>query len=873
MFLWQFAVVVLLVAATAAALVVQAQTSTRLDAGDRSLAAAQALANSPGMVQALRAPDPTALLQAPAEKIRTEAGLDFVSVLSPEGIRYTDPQPGLIGKRADGDIARAAAGEAFTEDYRGSLGEAVRAIVPVTDPTGKLAGMVTTGITTGDVAGTVDRRLPLLLGSAAPALLLATAGAALMSRRLRRQTHGLGPAGITRMFEHHDAVLHAVREGVLITDGGGVLLLANDEARRLLTLPPDAEHRRVDALGLDPAVAELLTSGRSAADEIHPVGDQLLAVNRRPTSAFGGPPSWVATLRDTTELRAVAGVAQVARERLRLLYEAGTRIGTTLDVERTARELAEVAVPRFADITTVDLLEPVLNGAEPGPDPLTPMRRTASLGIEGNRPLYRVGERIEWDPSAAQALSLASGRAALVADLSTGDSWRVQDPERAAGILALGAHSLITVPMRARGVTLGIANFWRGRISKPFTDEDLSFAEELVAGAAVCIDNARRYTLEHAVAVTLQRSLLPRRLPEQNALEAAYRYLPAQAGVGGDWFDIIPLPGARVALVVGDVVGHGLHAAATMGRLRTAVHNFSSLDLAPDELLGHLDELVTTIDRDDTVGNNGGTITGATCLYAIYDPVTGSCTVASAGHPPPVIVAPDGTTRFPEVPENPPLGLATMPYEAIELELPQDTRIVFYTNGLVHDRFRDIDAGTQFLLAVLERPDRTPEQTCDDVLDALLPPHPTDDIALLVARTRLLPPQQVAQWEVPSDPAAVSRIRSECSRQLADWGLEDIAFITELILSELITNAIRYGTQPITVRLLCDRCLTCEVSDASSTSPHLRYASSTDEGGRGLFLVAQFADRWGTRYAARGKVIWTEQSLLPDAASGPGPWD
>lgn len=147
------------------------------------------------------------------------------------------------------------------------------------------------------------------------------------------------------------------------------------------------------------------------------------------------------------------------------------------------------------------------------------------------------------------------------------------------------------------------------------------------------------------------------------------------------------------------------------------------------------------------------------------------------------------------------------------------------------------------------------------MIEAVLPTRPSDDIALLVARTRRLDPARIAEWDVPPDPAQVSRVRNACARRLADWGLEEIAFTTELILSELITNAIRYGSEPIRVRLLYDRSLICEVSDGSSTSPHLRRAEETDEGGRGLFLVAQFAQRWGTRYTDRGKIIWSEQAL------------
>ncbi|WP_443048125.1 SpoIIE family protein phosphatase [Streptomyces sp. H39-S7] len=374
------------------------------------------------------------------------------------------------------------------------------------------------------------------------------------------------------------------------------------------------------------------------------------------------------------------------------------------------------------------------------------------------------------------------------------------------------------------------------------------------------IDSA--VTGNQAMAVTLQQSLLPHGLPDQDALDVASRYLPARAGVGGDWFDVIPLPGARVALVVGDIVGHGMHAAATMGRLRTAVHNFSMLDLPPDDLLAHLDDLVSRMDKDDAVPGGGGTpAAGATCLYAIYDSVSRRCELARAGHLPPALVHPDGTVEYLDVPAGPPLGLGGLPFEAVEHELPEGSKLVLYTDGLVEDRTRDIDVGLELLRTALSGPDRDPEQACDAVLDALLPAEPKDDVALLIARSRALPRDRIARWSVPAEPSAVSAVRAAAERQLERWGLDELAFTTELILSELITNSIRHAAGPITVRLLLDRTLICEVADASSTAPHLRYAATTDEGGRGLFLVAQLAEHWGTRYTSDGKIIWAEQRL------------
>ncbi|MFE2110678.1 SpoIIE family protein phosphatase [Kitasatospora sp. NPDC059463] len=860
-FALQVLVVLLLVVAAVIALVVQSRNDARQEATNRSVAVAQTYANAPGIVAALRSPDPTALLQPSAQSARINAGVDFIVVLNTDGIRLTHPNPARIGQKVIGNYQPALAGQVVTEQVTGTIGSLVQAIVPVRAPNGQVVGMVSAGITIANVSSASERQLPVVLGAAAAGLALATGGTALISRRLKRQTRGLGPAEMTRMYEHHAAVLHAVREGVLIVGDDGRLLLCNDEARRLLDLPPDAEGRPLTELGLDPAPLELLADGRTVTDEVVLAGERLLAVNVRPTDRDGGPPGSVATLRDSTELLALSGRAEVAQRRLRLLYDAGVQVGSTLDVTRTAEELAQVTVGRFADIVTVDLADQVLEGDEPPSGGSLRMRRTALAAVRDDAPFYPVGTVQEVAPSTPLAGALSSGLPGVEPRLADAAGWREQDPEAAARVLAYGVHSLVRVPLKARGVLLGIARFWRTEGSEPFEEDDLALAAELVAHAAVCVDNARRYTREHAMAVTLQHSLLPRSLPEQNALEVAHRYLPAQAGVGGDWFDLIPLPGARVALVVGDVVGHGLHAAATMGRLRTAIHNFSTLDLPPNELLGHLDELVNRIDLEESATGGSAAVTGATCLYLIYDPVARRCTAASAGHPPPALVRPDGSVVFPELPTGPPLGLAVLPFETVELEVAEGSRLVLYTDGLVEDRERDIDEGLELLRAALTGPPRTPEQTCADVLGAMLPERPQDDIALLVARTRGLPAEQVAEWEVPSEPAAVAGVRAAVAERLERWGLAEAAFVTELILSELVTNAIRYGTGPIKVRLLLDRSLICEVSDASSTSPHLRYAATTDEGGRGLFLVAQFADRWGTRYTATGKVIWTEQPL------------
>ncbi|MGW7403235.1 SpoIIE family protein phosphatase [Streptomyces sp. NPDC054833] len=631
-----------------------------------------------------------------------------------------------------------------------------------------------------------------------------------------------------------------------------------------------------------PAPAAVAIPARSAIRAVVPAVVPPLAsappVRPAPTRATGDEDGtdadgWLLLLGES----GVGRLAVLARRRLELLHDAGVRIGTTLNVTRTAEELAEVTVPRFADFTAVDLPDAVLRGEEPGPlGANAPLRRVALSALHEDSHLYGVGDTVRYVPTTPQARGLETRQSVLEPVLAAAGGWLAQDPARLERVLAAGIHSLITVPLRARGTTLGVVSFYRAERPAPFEDDDLSLAQELAARAAICIDNARRFTREHTTALALQRSLLPRGRPEQSAVEVAYRYLPAQAGVGGDWFDVIPLSGARVALVVGDVVGHGLHAAATMGRLRTAVHNFCSLDLPPDDLLTHLDDLVGGLDRGEGWGTGENApdsgIAGATCLFAVYDPVSRQCTLTRAGHPVPAVVGPDGTVDFVDLPPGLPLGLGGMPFETAELELAEGSQLVLYTDGLIEDRRRDVDTGLDQLRTVLASAGRPPEDTCEAVLDALLPARPSDDVALLVARTHALGADRVAQWDLPSDPAVVSRARAAVTEQLAAWGLDELTFTTELVASELVTNAIRHATGPLRLRLIRDRALICEVFDGSATSPRLRRARTEDEGGRGLFLVARLTERWGTRSTTEGKVIWTEQSLPHPAAGLGGRW-
>ncbi|MGW3952066.1 SpoIIE family protein phosphatase [Streptomyces sp. NPDC004752] len=566
------------------------------------------------------------------------------------------------------------------------------------------------------------------------------------------------------------------------------------------------------------------------------------------------------TAADTTE-------KYRARERLAALNEASTRIGSTLDVMRTAQELADVTLPLLrADWLNVDLLDTTLSGEEPGPfTSAVALRRVANRSIHEGAPeaLRQPGE-VDFYPAYSPAVRcMVTGRSDMhhVTDPAT-RAWLAEDLVRANLYRQKCYRWILSVPVRARGAILGVTMILRCA-TEPFTDDERLLAEELVARAAVCLDNARRFSRERTAALALQQSLLPRRLPTQVAVEAASRYLPAggRSHVGGDWFDVIPLSGARVALVVGDVVGHGLTAAAAMGRLRTAVRTLADVDLPPDELLTHLDDLVTRLATEDSDVGTDPTGLGATCSYAVYDPVARTCVLALAGHPPPLAVAPDGSTRFLDIPSGPPLGLGNLPFESFEVHLAEGTLLALYTDGWLDIHNRDVDEGLERLRTALTYPARSPDALCDHVVDELLPAAPTDDAALIIARTRALGTDQIAVLDIPADPAAVGEARSWAQEQLSAWGLEKLEFVTELVVSELVTNALRYGQSPIQLRLIKVGTLICEVVDGSNTAPHLRRARLYDEGGRGLLLVAQLTQRWGSRHTRQGKTIWCEQAL------------
>ncbi|NLU66580.1 SpoIIE family protein phosphatase [Streptomyces sp. HNM0574] len=597
-----------------------------------------------------------------------------------------------------------------------------------------------------------------------------------------------------------------------------------------------------------------------------------------------------------------AGKPDDVRRALALLNAAGARIGNSLDLETTARELLDVAVPQFCDLASVDLYRDVLAGDEPRPagpgDSSGELRRVAYASAVADAPLtllpgqnghapddhgpaghappgHGMGGLDGRSPVSVGATHCYAFGSSCATALRTG---RVQHiPGQGAGAAdAFGSvvQSTLAVPMTARGRVLGLAQFSRAKGSEPFGERDAALAAELASRAAVCIDNARLYRREHERALILQRSLLPPDDPEAAGLDIACRYLPGNSAteVGGDWFDVIELPGHRTAVVVGDVMGRGLRAAVAMGELRTAVRTLAqTTDMEPAEVIGALDEIARGLSgppRSQRGGTDLSEVYLATCIFAVYDPVTRRCTIANAGHLPPIVVEPGEPALLLEVPKGVPLGVGGEPFEEIEVELPDGAMLALYTDGLVESREHPLDEGLDAFRAALTDSTEPLEDVADRVLNTLNVHHGEDDIALLMARVQGLPAESVGDWTLPAEPRSVARAREHAREQLGAWDLDGLADTTELLVSELVTNALRHGEGDIRVRLLLDRTLVCEVWDGGLVQPRRRRAHDTDEGGRGLQLVGLLSMGWGSRRTPKGKTVWFELAL-PDGDTKP----
>ncbi|MGA5192997.1 ATP-binding SpoIIE family protein phosphatase [Streptomyces exfoliatus] len=552
-----------------------------------------------------------------------------------------------------------------------------------------------------------------------------------------------------------------------------------------------------------------------------------------------------------------------ARGRLAWLSSAGSRIGTSLDLERTAQELAEFTVPGFADGAAVDILESVLRGEEGARwtgTGVPPMRAAALSSVESLSSLEPtpLGETFVRGEQQHETLlhqyCLRQGRPVLVSRIRDDDFIKVAPTESAAAKMrAAGVHSYLAVPLIARGLLLGSADFVRGPGSPPFSSTDLALAEQLASQAAVFIDNARLYGRERAHVVSLQRSLLPRVTPVTPGLRVRPEYAPSTAhhGVGGDWYDVMALPSGRTALMVGDVMGHGLPAAATMGRLRAVARTLMTLDMAPERVLARLD-LATRDLEDEQV---------ATCLCAVYDPVDSTYTLASAGHLPPLLLDGRGSADFVDVPTGAPLGAGVIPYDPVRLRVPTGGHLVMYTDGLVKSRHADLDHQLDLLRTAAR--DLEPGTLEGGGLVDRAPAGTArfDEAVLLTATTASGTPADLRVWQLPQEGRAASVARGLVTEQLAAWDLAELADVCELVVSELVGNALRYGNGPGELRLLRGERLVVEVSDTGPDLPQIQHADLSDEGGRGLQLINMLCRRWGSCRTVTGKVVWAEQNL------------
>lgn len=526
---------------------------------------------------------------------------------------------------------------------------------------------------------------------------------------------------------------------------------AGRAGERVAGLPFD---RAADAFELSevrPAMRRVVETGEPVIDqEIRRVRsdgvEHAFSVSMFRLDGADGRPLGVGTL-------GIDAAASTARRQMALLSRAGTSVGTTLDIETTAQELADVALSALADFVTVDLSDWVPLGAAPRERlrytefGMPAFRRAGLASIHPGAPdaVFAVGEVVYQPPSSPVVAPLLTGRSHFEPRLDTAHFWLRNDPARRRAIKHAHMHSAMIVPLKARGETLGVAVFARTDNPVSFTRDDLFFAEQLSARAALSLDNALRYSRERTAARALQQDLLPHQLPEEKGLSVACRYLPTDRheGVGGDWYDVIPLRDGRVGLVVGDVVGHGITAAASMGRLRTAVNTLADQGLPPDRLLTGLDRVAQRLSRGTAdLDRLGIPALAATCVYAAYDPFSGVCAVARAGHPPPLIITPDGEVGWAPVPAGVPIGWGLASYGSADVELPEGSVIALFTDGLVETRGDDIDTGLARLADAFRRHAGT-RHDLDDLSAAVVEEMtrgaaPEDDIALLLARTRRL---------------------------------------------------------------------------------------------------------------------------------------
>jgi len=555
-----------------------------------------------------------------------------------------------------------------------------------------------------------------------------------------------------------------------------------------------------------------------------------------------------------------------ADARLAMMWRASSLLGSSLDIDSTLASLADLLVPAFADHCVVDMYD--------ASERLVRLAVAHTEGVEAPEGgVVAPGRVVRYQQGHPVLRALALGRAVLVQRFSAQDvaSWA---PSRSSAQFAasVGACAVIAVPVRGHAVR-GALTAVSSVSGREYDVDDVALLEEIAARAGLALDNAALFTEQRAIAVSLQESLLPRELPLVDGAVMAFRYDPtSDADVGGDFYDVVPLSAGRIGLVIGDVQGRGANSAAIMGQVRAAFRAYAMLDLEPGRVLEHLDAMVREFGEGFLV----------TAVYVVYDPFTRELQVANAGHPSPLLVS-DRTAVSLPVDEHLPLGVGGLPFGSDDFTLAPGEGLLLYTDGVVEHRQLPFDRGLQELSRALESAGDDPAAMCDAAMSFSAGPLDDDRAVLALRATSADLPYSSLFFTATPD--AVGPVRRHIVGVLSGWGLDDQVELAELLVSEIVTNAVLHsvqhanplavaavgnggsgevGANPARIELAMragSRALWVEVRDSDVRLPRLRFADTDDEGGRGLYLVDALADRWGARPTEDGKVVWFELAL------------
>lgn len=414
-----------------------------------------------------------------------------------------------------------------------------------------------------------------------------------------------------------------------------------------------------------------------------------------------------------------------------LLSRASARMAATLDMGQVARHLVAAVLADLADAVGIYVLEHLILGddvSRPSGTQSVEARRIA-VGVSGADlgDAFPVGEVVVFPPDSPYSRCVTTGTVQRFAELDADQRRRLRlagDHEVMDRVTQL--TDFVLVPLRSSSTILGFALFARTAASGAFAGASIATASELALRAAQFLDNARAYERERAVTRALQAGLIPRTLDAVPGVELAHRSVPAGETnlVGGDWCDVVPLDEGRVALVVGDAMGHGSTAAAAMVQLRASARTLMMVGMDPADTLSWLSRISPTL----------GPVQFATCVCAVYDTRTRIATLSRAGHPPPLLAAPDGSTEVTETPAGLPMGLGATEYKSVQLHLPVGATLALYTDGLIESRHHDLQVGITALQARMPDSSTGVQEACQNIVDQFMTRPNEDDLTLLLVR-------------------------------------------------------------------------------------------------------------------------------------------